>query len=443
VREELTTDGGPGSTAVGRRYTARVIGTGAVALALTAPGQTAAISAFVDPLIGGLHLSRTAVSTAYMVGTLGGACAMPALGRAIDRFGARRTMIAIALAFGAVLMSLSAVGGILGLTAGFIGIRMLGQGALNLTATTTVAIYISRRRGLAQGVTSAVGSAGICLAPVLLESLVADHGFRRIWFCEGLVIWAIVIPLALFMLPRRPRTMRAAHDEESGRADRSKELPPVDWTLRQAMRTGMFWVIASSVAVVSLLSTALAFHQIDVLGERGLSPAQAAADFVPQTIAGLAATLLAGYLADRLSDRTLIIGSMAVLIIALIAAGYAAPGWSALGYGMALGVAGNGFRTLEATVFPSCFGLAHIGAIRGVVHTLTVAGSAFGPVLLSLGHNVAGSYRPVVLALTVMPVAAIVAAAFVRRPPAVPPGTPWTAPPAAEQITDEPTLTSE
>ncbi len=410
----------PGPPPASRWYGPRVVTASSLVLALTAPGQTAAISAFVDPLVHGLHISRTGISAAYLAGTLAGAAAMPLFGRGIDRFGARRLMALIALGFGAVLIGLSAVSGIAGLTAGFAGIRMLGQGALNLTATTAVAVYIERRRGLAQGITAAIGTAGISLAPVVLESLVARHGFRTVWLAEGLIIWASVIPLALLGLPRHPQPGPPPARCPAVPA-RPRTLPPADWTRSQAMRTAMFWVIASGVAVVALLGTALTFNQISLLGERGLTPAQAAANFIPQMAAGLAATLATGYLADRVPDRVLIIASLAILTGPLTAAGYVSPGWSAIGYGMAIGVAGNSFRIIEATAFPSCFGLTHIGAIRGVVHTLTVAGSAFGPLLLSLGHSWAGSYRPVLLALTVLPLAAIVFAAVARTPPASPP----------------------
>jgi MFS family permease len=175
-------------SAVPRGYTPRVITTGCIALALTAPGQTAAVSVFVNPLIDSLHLSRSVVSTAYLVGSLSGAFVMPFIGRLIDRFGPRRIMAAIALCFGGILLSAGAVSGILGLTAIFIGIRVGGQGALNLVATTTVAVYVHRRRGFAMGVTAAVGTAGISLAPVILEPLVGSLGWSRVWTFEGLVV---------------------------------------------------------------------------------------------------------------------------------------------------------------------------------------------------------------------------------------------------------------
>lgn len=125
----------------------------------------------------------------------------------------------------------------------------------------------------------------------------------------------------------------------------------------------------------------------------GPDPAQAAANFIPQT-AGLAATLITGYLADRFSDRLLIISSPAIAILpeAQALAWYVTPGWSVLGYGVAIGLSGNRFRIIEATAFPSCFGLTHIGAIRGVIETRTVAGSAFGPLMrLRSSHPASGS----------------------------------------------------
>ncbi|MFW6721030.1 hypothetical protein ACHZ98_12870 [Streptomyces sp. MAR4 CNY-716] len=65
-------------------------------MALRTPGQTHGVSLFVDPLIAGLGISRTQISTAYLTGTRIGACAMPAAGKAVDRYGPRWVMAAIA-----------------------------------------------------------------------------------------------------------------------------------------------------------------------------------------------------------------------------------------------------------------------------------------------------------------------------------------------------------
>lgn len=155
-------------------------------------------------MIDELGISRPAISTAYLIGTLAGATAMPFIGKALDRFGTRRVMVAVALVFSAALCGLSAAGSIAGLTAGFVIIRMAGQGALNLAATTVVALWFQRRRGTAIGIMSAIGASAISLAPVLLESLIANWGWRQAWLAEGIFIAVVVIPVAWFAIRDRP-----------------------------------------------------------------------------------------------------------------------------------------------------------------------------------------------------------------------------------------------
>ncbi|WP_329585658.1 hypothetical protein OG298_40820 [Streptomyces sp. NBC_01005] len=47
---------------------------------------------------------------------------------------------------------------------------------------------------------------------------------------------------------------------------------------------------------------------------------------------------------------------------------------------------------------------------------MTVGASAFGPLVLAFGREHSGSYRPVLLVLTALPLAVALAAAFVRTP---------------------------
>ena len=51
----------------------------------------------------------------------------------------------------------------------------------HLTATTLTALWFTRRRGTALGIVSAVGAAGISLAPVVLERLIATTSWRTAW----------------------------------------------------------------------------------------------------------------------------------------------------------------------------------------------------------------------------------------------------------------------
>lgn len=380
----------------------------AVLSVMTAPGQTAGLSVFTDPLITELGISRTGISLAYLIGTLSGAVAQPFVGRALDRWGVRRVTVTIALFFAAVLVGVSFAADFIGLAAGYVGVRMAGQGALSLAATTAVAHHVTHRRGLALGISSAIGSAGISLAPIGLERLIAVTDIHTAWRIEALIVLAVVTPLA-FLLPHR-RT--PALDTPSATSAPYTQV----WTTSTAIRTGMFWVIAAALAAAGMLSTALAFHQVAVLGGQGLSPIEAAANFLPQTVTGLLATLAIGALIDRYHPRLFLVGSMLTLAAALVMLPLVSPGWSAIGYGLILGAAGGALRGLEAAAYTRYYGTAHIGSIRGIAVGINLASTAIGPIALSIGRDLTGGFTTPALVFASIPLAVAIAAVFVREP---------------------------
>ena len=395
-------------------YGWRIVVFAAIALALTGPGQTYGVSVFVDPMIEDLGISRTQMTTAYLIGTLVGALALPWIGQAIDRFGVRRTMAIIGALFGGLLIGMSLVSNIVGLTAGFIGIRMMGQGALNLTATTAVALWFTRKRGLAMGIVTAAGGVGMTLIPLLGERLIADMGWRNAWLIEGLAVWAIVLPIALLGIRNRPSDVGQYVD-----GDKATDAPPAEvWgvTRKEALRSSFFWLVTAAVATISTITTAVVFHQIDLLGSRGLTPTEAAANFLPQTVATLIATLGIGALADRVSPRIVLVMSMGMMAGGLLLATAVTPGLLAIAFGMLIGASGGAMRVVEATELPRYFGTLHIGAIRGVVTSVGIAGAAVGPVLFSLGHDVTGNYTAVLLASVALPLLVAFGALLVRLP---------------------------
>ncbi|MBT2501204.1 MFS transporter [Curtobacterium sp. ISL-83] len=372
---------------------------------MTFPGQTAGLSAFTDPLIRALHASRTEISTSYLIGTLLGALAQPLFGRALDRWGARRIAILVTLAFALILIAVSFAEGITGLTLGFVGLRMTGQGALSLAATTAIARAVHHRRGLALGITSAIGSGGVSLAPIGIEHLLLKVGYANTWRWEAAALILIVIPLAL-LLPR-PRAARTA----------TGSVVVVDgWTAKEAARSGMFWVLAGTVATSSMLGTGLAFHQIALLGQQGLTPIQAAANFLPQTVTSLLATLLAGALVDRLPPKLVMCFAMLTLAAAMLMLPLVSTTWSATLYGLVLGAAGGSLRGIEVATYVRYYGQANIGSIRGIAIGIAIASSALGPLALAAGHDITGTFTTPVTVLAAIPVLMAVLALIVRTP---------------------------
>lgn len=245
----------------------RTITFASVAMIMTIYGQTAGVSVFVNPLIDELGIRRTEISTVYSAASLLAAATIPWIGQWIDQVGVRRSTIVIATLFGLVVIGLSFAMSVAWLAAGFFGIRLLGQGALSLASKTMVAIHFRAGLGRAVGITGAIAAVGMALVPVLLATVIETGGWRLAWLLGGASLWAVVIPVTLWALPKgadRPNEHSEADDV------------PTRWTRTMAMRTPIFWVITLGGASASLIITGLTFHQISILGAAGLSPTAAA-----------------------------------------------------------------------------------------------------------------------------------------------------------------------
>ncbi|QSB05775.1 MFS transporter [Natronoglycomyces albus] len=402
------------TTGVRRFAGPRIVVVATIVVSLTAPGQTAAISVFLDPMISDIGVSRTAISTAYLIGTLVGALSLPWIGRAVDKYGTRLTMAVVAGGFSLSLIGLSFATSIIGLGAGFVGIRMLGQGALGLCAATLVSRWYDKHRGTALGIQSAIGGGVIAASPVLLERLIAATDWRTAMLIEAAVIAVVVIPLALFLVRNRPSDIGQRVDGEL--ATGTTVVPEWGVTRAEAMRHPYFWVLLSAVGAAGFFGTAIAFHQIALLGEHGLTATEAAANFVPQSIAGIIATLMLGYLVDRMGPRRLLAVSMLLFAFAIAWGTVVTPGWSALGFGIAIGAAGNAVRVIEAAMTPRLFGVAHIGSIRGAVASVSVGSTAFSPVLFAVFYDWTDSFSLVLWISMFIPLFVAVAALVAPLP---------------------------
>ena len=124
---------------------------GTLGMIMTSPGQTYAVSIFIEYFINDLGISRSMVSLLYTIGTLGGSFTLPLVGRQIDRRGPRIMMTLIAFLFGLACIYMGFVGGAIMLGLGFFLIRMLGQGSLGLVSNNVMNQWWVRRRGTVIG----------------------------------------------------------------------------------------------------------------------------------------------------------------------------------------------------------------------------------------------------------------------------------------------------
>jgi MFS family permease len=389
---------------------------------MTGPGQTIGVSVFIDHLVAALDTSRSVVSTAYLIGTLTGAAALPFVGRFVDRRGVRTAQLLVGAAFAVALVFMAGVNGVLWLTVGFAGIRMFGQGSLSMISSVTVALWFERRRGLAMGILATAAGALMTMVPVVLNAVIEATSWRIAWLVAAGAVAATVLPIAHFGLVARPADVGQRPDGDRGdepESDRSVgerhalasrvsarplALALPGYTRAEATRTSQFWILALIGSVSGMLTTGLNFHQIDLLGDAGLSSGEAAAMFLPQILGSSSTALGIGYALDRIGTRFVPAISMAMLAVVHVLAANLDGGVMILVYAVALGAVGGMVRAALSTMIPGYFGTAHIGSIQGMLNVAMVGGSALGPVALAVAEAAFGGYRSANLWLMIIPI---------------------------------------
>jgi len=390
---------------------------GTLGLMMTTPGQTIGVSVFLDPIIDDLGATRAGVSLLYTLGTLAGALALPFVGRAIDRRGPRLAVGWIAGAFAAACVYMATVTSLPALALGFVLLRGLGQGALGLVSLHVINVWFVRRRGLAVGVTGvgiAIATAGF---PWLIEAWVAGFGWRTAYALLGGLVALTILPLGIAFFRSQPERFGLLPD--GGRPRPGPATVEPRFTLAEARRSPAFWLLTAGVTCISALSTALVFHHYDLMATVGIDRAAATTTFAWFAWVIAVTHLGVGALSDRLDPRVPLVAMLLLQALALVAAGRVTAGslpvYGAL-LGMTMGVAGN----VSGTVFARFFGRAALGGIKGTAQTVSVAGTAAGPLLLAWSAEGLGGYLPALSALLPIPLLLAVACGLALRPPRPP-----------------------
>jgi MFS family permease len=391
----------------------------ALAMFLSGSAQTYGFSAFIDPLIEEFGWSRSRISASYSVATL--LCAIPTVivGRMIDRIGSRKVMAVSAGLYGLALIWLSQVNSMAALIGGFTLVRAAGFASLTLSARTLIPQWFVRRRGWAFSLLGVSVSLSFATLPRLNTVMIDAIGWRSTWLLIGAIMLLGLMPLTAFIVRDRPESIGQLPDG----LPRASETGPAiladareDWTLREAARTRVFWILLFGGTVPSVTGTGMSLHFMSIMGERGLSLSFAASLFAVETLIALPMTFLAGWLVDRHPARYVQtiaqLAASAAFVVLVLAAGPVA----AIIFAALRGIFSGLWNVAADVVWPTYFGRKHIGSLRSITLVGIVVGAAFGPIPLGLVYDATGSYTPGLIAFACLPAIAAVAMRFALPP---------------------------
>lgn len=395
---------------------------------LVGTGATAyTFGVFYQPLGLEFGWSRSMIAGVATVRSVVMGFAGPIIGPLVDRYGARVLMITGGLLGAFSLMAMAFI------TNAIHFYILYGiVGALALTATgplvtqTTVAKWFIRKRGRATAITAmGVSGAGIIMVP-LTTYIIGSSGWRTAWVVLGLIALVVMVPLAGFLMRRRPEDMGLRPDGDSppppattGSISTKAPQPEATWTLRAAVRTPALWLIILSFNLASMSIAAILLHQINFMLDKGFSAATAATVVSFYSFCAIIGKLIWGFVAERVHVRYLdfmCFSGIAAGIFVLIQANST---WQLFLFSAVYGLTRGAYVLLTPLTYANYFGRTFMGTIQGFTYPFSIVASAGGQLFAAAVYDFTKSYD---LAFIIFAVASIVGAFFMllARPPRLP-----------------------
>ena len=388
-------------------YITLVLGAALGMFAGLTPSFHAAGGIFARALASEFGWGRSVASLSYSASMLGLALGSPLVGMLMDRFGVRRIIVTLGIAYGLAVICMSQQDGNTLFWVGLSGLVGIFGAAVSVVGYLAVLPqWFDRHLGLALALAMCGLGIGTMIMPVFAQYLVTDYGWRAAY----LVLGAGSIPLTLLACALIRERKPVEHGRQRGQGR------PVDGvSVPEAVKTYRLWAIWFIFLIGSSCTLALVPHLPTMLADRGFSSADAARGASMLGIGLLAGRLVTGVLLDRIHAPFVtclfFITGAAGIVLLNVSHDYAAIMLAAALVGLTIGAEGD----LISYLVRSYFGLRSFGTLYGLCFCGYGLGAVIGPVSIGRYFDLHGNYDLPLVLLPCLLVSACVLALTLGR----------------------------
>jgi len=366
----------------------------------------ASLGLALPAMVAELHWSWTGAGFGFtLLGFLCGiSSAVPAA--LIRRFGVRACLLAGGVVMALAFFCLARTDGLL---LYFLGASLAGLGftLLDSVPGTYLLSRLFPRPSFAIGLFFTIGGLGGVAGPLLYTHVMEVTGhWRSYWLVVGGLIVLTAIVAAFFV---------DAKTVANGAAGSDPEISTERWTMRDALQTPQFWIIAAAYAAFQFCGITASSVSVAHLAQHGVGAAVAAGILSVEALLNSGARLAGGILTRFVGAKSLLIVSLASLIVGLLALSVARDLPMMLIYAAGIGI-GYGLTLFAATILLlDYFGRGPYLELFSTVNLISTVG-AVAPTLAGLTRDQTGGFTPFFLGLSVL-VALVLLAVVMMRPP--------------------------
>jgi MFS family permease len=365
-------------------------------------------SVFFVALLEEFNWSRSVAAGGFSTFAIVHSLMAPFVGGMVDRFGPRRVILLGSFLLGAGLALCSLTTTWWNYYFFFGVITAMGVGLSGWVPNTTIIQrWFKANRGLAMGIIGSGIGIGILVCVPSVQHLINRVGWRTTYRIMACFIPLIIAPMAFAFLKKSPPP--TGFDDQALSKRKISGIATEDplildeqwasrsWTLRGAMTTKQFWLLAISFPLGNFTSQSVLTHQVAFFVDEGLGTIFASYIVGIVGITSVGGKILWGALSDRIGrEVTYIMGIFCLIcgiMILIVFAFLPSPALPYL-YGVCLGMGYAATAALPPIITADFFEGRTYGGIFGTLILLNGMGGASGAWFAGFLHDRVGSYVP-------------------------------------------------
>jgi MFS family permease len=374
------------------------------------------LGVFVIPITEDTGFGRTTVTGAYSVAAIGMAIGLVIVGRLLDRYAVRYILVPAFTLFCLSVALISVMpSNVFAFLAPFFLVGLFGSGTF-IPFTKALITWFDNKRAFAIGLSAGIAALGASITPILAGSFIGAYGWRVAYALLALV--ALVVSLTMifaFVRARAERHVRGRLVQETVDDGKAVSLEQPGLTFRAALRGRHFWMLTLALGAVGIAVVGLQVHLVPMMTDRGMDPAQAVLLITIFSLSGLVGRVVGGFLIDRIHGSVIgpIVIAAPVLGMFFLHPPFGSAAVAVGLIGLAYGIEGD----LVAFFITRYLGTRSFGQIFGVVQSVFLIGTAFGPLLLGIAYDSTGSYDAVLPMLGGVLIVCAITVAFLGKYP--------------------------
>lgn len=380
---------------------------------------------FFLPVSQDLGLTRAQTSLAFSLARVEGAIEGPFVGYLIDRFGPRPMILTAVLLTGIGYILFAWVDSYTSFLIVYLGIISLAfnPGFVHAPMAVGNTWFIRWRARAMTTISSAVPIGGTLITP-LLAMTVQNWGWRWGAIVAGCVFLIIGIPLGLGVRAS-PESMGLRPDGDApdatvaaadgSAATKTAASTPQDPTLRESMKSYVFWLFVIGMTVRVGAYSTISVHFVPIMVWKGMSVEYAALLLASFAFLNWAAHYVIGWFADTMNRPKLLAICILVAAASMLLLIFGQSAWPLWAFTILFTTIDASFPIVWATI-GDFFGRKHFATIRGTMSFFYTWGSVVGPVIAGAVYDRDQSYIATLWGLCVILLLGALLAALLIRP---------------------------